>query len=263
MDINSYKKSNFGTAFFFLSKKQKEALKLIYAFCRYADDIVDDNFGNAPSLLKELREDLQNPSKDFFIKLKKVIKDFKIPKQYFFDLIDGVERDLKTPVRFETFKDLEWYIYRVAGVVGLMCIHIFGFKNKQTIEYAKNLANAIQITNILRDIGEDSKIDRLYLPLEDLKKFQVSQEDIFKKNNTYEVKKLLAFERQRTQAFYNQADKLLPKEDFKNMLAARIMGNIYKAIFERTAPCIIFEEKIKLNKFHKILIMFKTWRETK
>ena len=83
--------------------------------------------------------------------------------------------------------------------------------------------------------------------------------DILKTNNTYEVKKLLAFERQRTLDFYNQAEKLLPKEDFKNMLGARIMGNIYKAIFEKTAPCIIFEEKIKLSKFKKILIMIKTW----
>ncbi len=263
MDINSYKKSNFGSAFFFLSKEQKESLGIVYAFCRYADDIVDDNFENAPKLLKELREDLEKPTKDFFIKLEKVIKDFKIPKQYFFDLIDGVERDLKTPVRFETFKDLDWYIYRVAGVVGLMCIHIFGFKNEQTIEYAKNLASAVQMTNILRDIAEDSKINRIYLPLEDLKKFQVSQDDILKRNNTFEIKKLLAFERQRTLDFYNQAEKLLPKEDFKNMLAARIMGNIYKAIFKRTAPCIIFEEKIKLSKFNKILIMIKTWSQTK
>ena len=263
MDINSYKKSNFGLAFFFLSKEQKEALKLIYAFCRYADDIVDDNFKNAPKLLKELREDLEKPNKDFFIRLEKVIKDFKIPKQYFFDLIDGVERDLKTPVRFETFKDLDWYIYRVAGVVGLMCIYVFGFKNKQTIEYAKNLANAVQMTNILRDIAEDSKINRVYLPLEDLKKFEVPVEDILNKNNTYAVKKLLAFERQRTLDFYNQAEKLLPKEDFKNMLGARIMGNIYKAIFDKTAPCIIFENKIKLNKVQKLIILFKTWRAKK
>lgn len=263
MDINSYKKSNFGLAFFFLSKKQKEALKLVYAFCRYADDIVDDYFENAPKLLKELREDLEKPTKDFFIKLEEVIKDFKIPKQYFFDLIDGVERDLKTPVHFETFKDLQWYIYRVAGVVGLMCIHIFGFKNKKTKEYAENLACAVQMTNILRDIAEDSKIGRIYLPLEDLKKFQVSAEDILNCQNTYEVKKLLAFERIRTENFYKQAQELLPKEDFKNMLAARIMGNIYKVIFYKMKEGIIFDKKIKLSKLNKLYIVLKTWREEK
>lgn len=263
MDINSYKKSNFGAAFFFLSKEQKEALGLVYAFCRYADDIVDDNFENAPKLLAELKLNLTKPSDEFFNKLEQIIKKYSIPKEYFFDLIEGVKSDLKKPVRFETFKDLQWYIYRVAGVVGLMCIHIFGFKNKQTKDYALALANAVQMTNILRDIAEDSKINRLYLPLEDLRKFEVSVEDILNKNNSYAVKKLLAFERERTAAFYNQAQELLPKEDFKNMLGARIMGNIYKAIFDKTAPCIIFENKIKLNKIQKLIILLKTWRATK
>ncbi len=263
MDINSYKKSNFGLAFFFLSEKQKKALSIVYAFCRYADDIVDENFDNAPKLLKELREDLQNPNKDFFIKLEQVIKDFKIPKQYFFDLIDGVEYDLKRPVRFETFEGLEWYIYRVAGVVGLMCIHIFGFKNQQTKDYAITLAKAVQMTNILRDIAEDSKINRIYLPLEDLKKFKVSEEDILQIKNTEQTAILLAFERSRTEDFYTQADILLPKEDFKTMLAARIMGNIYRAIFNKTKPCKIFKHKLKLNKIQKIFTLLKTWSESK
>lgn len=263
MDINSYKKSNFGLAFAFLSKEQKEALSIIYAFCRYADDIVDDNFENAPKLLAELRKDLQTPNKDFFIKLEQVIKDFKIPKQYFFDLIDGVEYDLKNPVRFETFKNLEWYIYRVAGVVGLMCVHIFGFKNQQTKEYAVTLGKAVQMTNILRDIAEDSKINRIYLPLEDLKKFNVSEEDILQIKKTPQISNLLAFEREKTEDFYKQADIILPKEDFKTMLAARIMGNIYKAIFEKTKPCKIFKSKLKLNKIQKIFIVLKTWGESK
>ncbi|MBQ4493652.1 MAG: squalene/phytoene synthase family protein [Elusimicrobiaceae bacterium] len=263
MDTNSYKKSNFGSAFFFLSKKQKEALGLVYAFCRYADDIVDDNFENAPKLLAELKQDLITPQKKFFKNLEKVIEDYSIPKQYFFDLIDGVEYDLKKPVRFETFENLEWYIYRVAGVVGLMCIHIFGFKNQQTKQYAITLAKAVQMTNILRDIAEDSKIDRVYLPLEDLKNFKVSQEDILKTKDTPEITKLLAFERQRTEAFYKQAELLLPKEDFKNMFAARIMGNIYKAIFDKTHPCKIFKHKLKLNKIQKIFIVLKTWSNIK
>ena len=263
MDISSYKKSNFGAAFFFLSKKQKEALSLVYAFCRYADDVVDENFENAPKLLADLRTQLTKPSADFFRKLEQVIKNYAIPKQYFFDLIDGVERDLKTPVRFESFQELEWYIYRVAGVVGLMCIHIFGFKNSQTIAYAITLAKAVQMTNILRDIAQDSKINRLYLPLEDLKKFNVPAEDIFKRHNTYAVKKLLAFERQRTAAFYAQAENLLPKEDFKTMLPARIMASIYKAIFDKTKDCIIFEKKLKLNKLQKIFIILKTWSSSK
>lgn len=261
MDINSYKKSNFGPAFFFLSKKQKEALSIIYAFCRYADDIVDENFEDAPLLIADLRAELTMPKTDFFEKLEQVRQEFNIPQDYFFDLIDGVEYDLQESVRFNTFKELEWYIYRVAGVVGLMCIHIFGFKNKQTIEYAKNLASAVQMTNILRDIAEDSAIDRLYLPLEDLERFGVFIEDIFEINNNPQVKKLLEFERERTLTFYTKAELSLPNEDFKTMLPARIMGNIYRAIFDKTAPCIIFKNKLRLNKLQKIFIALKTWRE--
>ena len=263
MDISSYKKSNFGLAFSFLSKKQKEALSLIYAFCRYADDVVDDNFEQAPDLLAQIRAELTKPTMDFYFQLEEVIQDFSIPREYFFDLIEGVESDLREAVSFETFKNLEWYIYRVAGVVGLMCIHIFGFKNPQTKEYAITLAKAVQMTNILRDIAEDSKINRLYLPLEDLKKFQVPAEDILNCHNTDEIKNLLAFERQRTLDFYNKAKELLPKEDFKSMFAARIMGNVYKAIFDKMDSCRILKEKIKLNKLQKIFVILKTWRESK
>jgi phytoene synthase len=263
MDINSYKKSNFGLAFSFLSKEQREALSIVYAFCRYADDIVDDHMEQAPKLLEELRADLTMPNTEFAIQLEKVIEKFSIPKEYFFDLIDGVEYDLKTPVRFETFKDLEWYIYRVAGVVGLMCIHIFGFKNPNTKEYAITLAKAVQMTNILRDIAEDSKIGRLYLPLEDLRKFNVTQEDILQIKDTPQISKLLAFERERTEEFYTHANLILPKEDFKNMLAARVMGNVYKAIFNKTKPCKIFKHKLKLNKIQKIFVVLKTWSQPK
>ena len=263
MDINSYKKSNFGFAFSFLSKAQREALSIVYAFCRYADDIVDDHMEQAPELLAKLRADLTMPNTDFAFQLAKVIEDFYIPREYFFDLIDGVEYDLKTPVRFGTFRDLEWYIYRVASVVGLMCIHIFGFKNPQTKDYAITLGKAVQMTNILRDIAEDSKIDRIYLPLEDLIKFNVSQEDILQIKDTPQISKLLAFERERTEDLYKQADLILPKEDFKNMLAARVMGNIYRAIFDKTKPCKIFKYKLKLNKIEKIFTVLKTWSRPK
>lgn len=260
MDINSYKNSNFSSGFFFLSKEQKEALSIVYAFCRYADDAVDEHYDNAPALLSHLRAELTMADSDFSIQLAEIIEKYDIPKEYFFDLIDGVESDLRKSVCFETFNNLEWYIYRVAGVVGLMCIHIFGFTNPQTKKYATTLAKAVQMTNILRDIYQDAQMGRLYLPLEDLEKFQVPVEDIFEANNTPEVKNLIAFERQRTAEFYVQAKALLPKQDFKSMLAARIMGNIYEAIFHKMKAGIIFKKKVKLSKLTKLSIVFKTWR---
>ena len=153
----NYKKSNFGAAFFFLSKEQKEALGVIYAFCRLADDIVDDTPKTAPAQLADLTAELEQvfngkPKTELGQDLQKVIKKFPIPKQYFYDLIEGVRSDLNNPVRYQTQEKLNWYMYRVASVVGLMCIEIFGYKNPVSKKYAETLGYAVQLTNILRDI---------------------------------------------------------------------------------------------------------------
>ena len=196
---NNYKKSNFGAAFFFLSKEQKEALGIIYAFCRLADDIVDDTPQTAPAQLAELTAELEQvfngaPKTELGKDLQKVIKKFPIPQQYFYDLIEGVKSDLNTPVRYQTQEQLNWYMYRVASVVGLMCIEIFGYKNPTSKKYAETLGYAVQLTNILRDIFEDAKINRIYLPSDDLQKFKVSSEDILNLQHTAEVKNLFDFE---------------------------------------------------------------------
>lgn len=267
---NSYKKSNFGAAFFFLSQEQKEALGIIYAFCRLADDIVDDTPKTAPDQLADLTSELEQvfsgtPKTELGSDLQKVIKKFPIPKEYFYDLIDGVKSDLKTPVRCQTQEQLNWYMYRVASVVGLMCIEIFGYKNPMSKEYAITLGYAVQLTNILRDIAEDAKINRIYLPLEDLQKFKVSEEDILTLKHTAEVKNLFDFELDKAQKLYNKARKILPKEDFKTLLAARAMGAIYEEILFKLKQksCLPCEKKIKLSKLEKIWILFKTWRACK
>ncbi len=266
----SYKKSNFGAAFFFLSKEQKEALGVIYAFCRLADDIVDDTPQTAPAQLADLTAELEQvfngkPKTELGKDLQKVIKKFPVPKQYFYDLIEGVKSDLNTPVRYKTQKDLNWYMYRVASIVGLMCIEIFGYQNPASKKYAETLGYAVQLTNILRDIAEDAKINRIYLPVEDLQKFNVSPEDILTLKHTPEVKKIFAFELDKAQKLYDEARQLLPKEDFKTLLAARAMGAIYEEILLKfkKEPCLPCQKKIKLSKLKKLLILFKTWRENK
>ena len=267
---NSYKKSNFGAAFFFLNKEQKEALGIIYAFCRLADDIVDDDPQTAPSQLANLTLELDQvfsgaPKTELGKDLRSVIQKFPIPKEYFYDLIEGVKSDLKTPVRCQTEKDLNWYMYRVASIVGLMCIEIFGYKNPISKKYAETLGYAVQLTNILRDIAEDAKINRIYLPLEDLQKFKVSPEDILTLRHTEEVKKLFDFELDKAQKLYDDARKILPKEDFKTLLTARAMGAIYeKILFKlKQQACLPCEKKLKLSKLQKLLILLKTWREIK
>lgn len=265
---NGYKKSNFGAAFFFLSKQQKEALGIVYAFCRLADDIVDDTPQTAPQQLKELRTEIelvfQNKAQTELGKdLQKVLAIYPIPKEYFLGLLEGVESDLKTPVRYKTQEDLNWYMYRVASIVGLMCIEIFGYKNPRSKEYAVKLGYAVQLTNILRDICEDSKIGRLYLPLEDLQKFGVEEADILGLKHIEKIQKLLAFEADKAQKLYDEARNLLPKEDFKTLLTARAMGAIYEEILLRfkQKSCAVQEKKIKLSKVAKLLVLFKTWSE--
>lgn len=267
---NSYKKSNFGAAFFFLSKEQKEALGIIYGFCRLADDIVDDTPKTAPQQLADLREETElvfkgMPKTEMGRDLRKILHRFPIPKEYFFSLIEGVERDLKTPVRVKTQEELNWYMYRVASIVGLMCIEIFGYKNPLTKEYAVTLGYAVQLTNILRDVREDAKINRIYLPLEDLKNFQITEEDFLTFKQSENMRKLFAFEIDKTRKLYDKARQILPKEDFKTLLAARAMGAIYEEILFKIKQraCLPAENKIKLSKSDKLFILLKTWRAVK
>ena len=263
----AYKKSNFGGAFFFLPKEKKQALSVIYAFCRLADDIVDEGFSDTEQKLADLRKELDNvyadcPQTELGQELSKAVKRFNIPKQYLSDLLDGCERDLKTPVRYESFGDLQWYMYRVASSVGLMCIKIFGYKNERTEKYAVALGYAVQLTNIIRDVGEDAKINRIYIPKLDMESFGVKEEDILRLKDNRRTKALLFFETQKAQELFIQAEKLLPKEDFKAMLPARAMGNTYKAILAKliARPCRLGDKKIKLSKIEKIKILFNTWR---
>lgn len=266
-NLSSYKKSNFAGAFFFLSKQKKQALGCVYAFCRLADDIVDEGLPDAKERLASLRTELDNiynanAKTDLGRQLARAVKNFSIPKQYFSDLIEGCERDLQPAVRYETFGDLQWYTYRVAAVVGLMCIKIFGYKNKETQNYAVALGHAVQLTNIIRDVAEDAKINRIYIPKQDMEIFGVSQEDILQLKDTRKTAALLFFEAQKAQEMFTKAEQILPKEDFKSMLAARAMGNIYKAILNKlmARPCRLGDKKIKLNKVEKLVILFKTWR---
>ena len=263
---NSYKRSNFGAAFFFLSKEQRKALSTVYAFCRMADDIVDDTPETAPQQLMALRKEIdlvfQNKAGTELGKdLQIVVSKYAIPKGYFLGLLEGVGSDVKTLVRFKTQEDLNWYMYRVASIVGLMCIEIFGYKNPLSKEYAITLGYAVQLTNILRDICEDAKINRLYLPLEDLEKFKIKETDILAIKQSEEIKKLLAFEAQKAHVLYDKAREILPQEDFKTLLPARAMGAIYEEILSKfkQKSCTLQEKKIKLSKVTKLLILFRTW----
>jgi phytoene synthase len=262
----SYKKSNFGAAFFFLDKKQKAALGAVYAFCRTADDTVDGCLPDAPARLAALRADIENifagragnaPA------LAAAVREYGLPKIYFTDLLDGMVRDLQAPVRFGTYEDLRWYMFRAAGVVGLMCIEIFGCKSRQARAYAAALGEAVQFTNILRDIEEDATAGRIYIPAEDLQKFSLTQTDLLQPARAAaRLRQLMAFEFERARGLYARAAALLPEEDFAALLPARVMGGIYRAVLEKLqkTPCRFNGKKVKLNKLEKLYILYKIWR---
>jgi len=251
-----------------LPSEKREAMNTVYAYCRTTDDIVDsenETVENRESVLndweKELRLALEgNSNIDLLNELGKQIERFNIPIQPFFDLIKGMRMDL-TKKRYSTFEELKEYCYKVASTVGLMTIPIFGYKNKATIEYAKNLGIALQLTNIIRDIKVDAEQDRIYIPEEDLKNFNYSEEDL--KNNLYNENfiKLMKFEIERAKSFYNKANANLTNEDKGALFSARAMQHIYERLLQKIEAenYNVFKKKINVSKRNKIFISLCVW----
>jgi phytoene synthase len=259
--------SSFSVSFFFLPKQKRRAIRSIYAFCRHSDDIADQEVSSTEKRqqLDAWRKELDlcysgEPSIPIMKDLKECVLKYNIPKEYFEQLILGVEMDLENN-RYQTFDDLYLYCYRVASIVGLMCIEVFEYTDPETKKYAEYLGIALQLTNILRDVGDDAAMDRIYIPLEDLKNFEVEEQDILNKKYTPQFSNLAANYAKRAEDYYQKASYSLPTEDRKNMLAAQMMGQVYHSVLERiqTNEFQVFEGRISLSKFQKLLIGFQVW----
>lgn len=270
--------SNFLSSFWFLPPSKRKALVDIYAFCRITDDIVDlaDDNGN----VAEARTNIQDWSRQTKLAAQgdatvhPVLRNlsitanlYRIPDALFFELIEGVSMDLDRKT-YETFAQLRTYCYKVASVVGLMCLEVFQYKNEKSKEFAVDLGLAFQLTNILRDVKTDAKRGRVYLPDEDLKRFSLTQADVLAlvNSDTFGEKKksfydLFAFEIERAENYYASAKKLLPKEDRPNMAAAEVMSSVYHSILEKikTDPEIILHGKVKVTKLEGIWRVFMGW----
>ena len=237
-EITRRSTSNFYYAFMLLPAERRRALHAVYAFCRFIDDIADDeSTGDAASLLSHWREELDRvysgtPTRAISRALADTARQFNIPRKYFEDIIAGVEMDL-TRKRFANFEDLRLYCYRVASAVGLICIEIFGYTNPAARTYAEKLGIAFQITNILRDVKEDAGRNRIYLPLEDLARFGVTEDEILHRVYSPNFVRLMEFEAARAQEFYREAEAALPAEDRSSLLTAEAMRLIYGALLER------------------------------
>lgn len=263
--ITKQSKSSFYYAFSILPKEKREAIYTLYAFCRQTDDIADSN----EMLLKkqrtldywekELFRQFNYQSNTRFLKLWKIAEKFRIPLDLFLELIKGVRMDLLN-VRFQSFEDLISYCYRVASVVGLMSIQIFGYKDERVKSYAINLGIALQLTNIMRDVGTDADMGRVYLPIEDLERFGLSEQDILKKKNFPAFTRLMEYQYERAEYFYHTADKALPVGERKNMLPSQIMKNIYHHLLTlmEKKHFNVLHNKLEIPTFVKLSIAFKT-----
>ena len=264
-EITKSSQSNLALAFFALSKDRKEAITVFYAFCRVVDDIADSTSlseSERCSRLNTWKEALVHPVANedpFATELRAVIAKYEIPVVYFQEIIAGVEMDL-TPRRYATFADLRLYCYRVASAVGLVSIEIFGYRNPGCREYAESLGLALQLTNILRDIGEDyANGQRIYLPTEELERFAYSEEDIARQHYSPAFLALANFQADRAFAYFKEAAERLPKEDRKSMIAAEIMAGIYSGILWKMKRdgFRVLSKRYRLSRWEKMAIVLR------
>lgn len=262
--------TSFYYAFFALPPDKRRAIVAVWDFCRAVDDAVDEatesEARRAADALNEWREELKalyegrSPSTPQGRQLLPFITQFTLPRSAFEDLIDGVAMDLEQR-RYETFDALRQYCLRVASAVGLICVEIFGYRNVQTRDYAIDLGMALQLTNIIRDISPDIRRGRLYIPLEDMRRFEVTEDDLRAGAPTEKVRRLLAFQADRARHFYGKADATLPKPDERGLVAARIMSAIYADLLKsiERAGYDVFSRRIRVARPRQGMIAALTW----
>lgn len=262
--------SNFYYSFLFLPRARREAMYAVYAFCREVDSAVDDAPpGTDPhQALHRWREELASayhgtPTYPVAVSLAEHARRLAIPQEYFEELIAGVEMDLTTS-RYATFDDLYRYCYRVASVVGLICLHVFGTRSPLARDYAVNLGVAFQLTNILRDLGPDADRGRIYLPQEDLTRFRYPETDLLARTSTPQFLDLMRFESARVREFYEKARvaaEALPPADRRALRVAEIMRGVYASILDRieASGYRVFGPRISLTPPHRMAIAVEVW----
>ncbi|HPO55931.1 MAG TPA: presqualene diphosphate synthase HpnD [Ignavibacteriaceae bacterium] len=267
-NISKNSKSSFYYAFNLLPAAKRDAMNTVYAFCRKTDDIVDEDVMSQEmksQTLTKWRSEFENALKgdseySLLNTLGTTIAQFNIPLDPFFNLIKGMEMDLNYN-RYENFEDLRLYCYRVASTVGLMCIEIFGYKHKSAKDFAENLGIALQLTNILRDIKKDALKNRIYLPREDLRRFNYSEEELLTSVYNNNFVSLMRFEVERANIYFDKATRLLHMDDKVSMFAARAMQHIYHRLLDRIVEnnYDIFSNHVKVSKFEKVGIALGVW----
>jgi phytoene synthase len=265
-------KSNFYYAFLFLPPRKREALEAVYAYCRLVDDVVDEE-ADVPTKLAGIarwRRELDAvygtavPTHPVSIKLRQAIAWFPIRREDMEAVIDGCAMDVEIH-RYQTWDELHTYCYRVASAVGLMCIEIFGYSTLQAREYAVDLGIALQLTNILRDVAEDARRGRIYLPAEELAAFGVDERDLIEGRRTPELVRLMRHNAARARAHYLRARAAIGEPERRQLVIAEIMGGIYHALLERLEATgfDVFGPKTTVTRSRKMAIALGKFAEAK
>src|SRR5262245_16538725 len=255
--------SNFYYAFLFLPRRKREAMYALYAFCRTVDDAVDQGGGSPGEqrrVLAEWRAELRRAyqgraTQPIAERLAERIRDFPMPREHLEAILDGVEMDIDKR-RYASFEELYEYCYRVAAAVGLASIEIFGYSDLRARDYAVNLGIALQLTNIMRDLKTDAERGRIYLPLDELRRFGYSEDDLLRGRYTQAYLELMRFQADRTHAYYRAARAALPRVDRRRLAAAEIMGVIYRALLRaiEARRFRVFERRIRLSTSRRLAL---------
>ncbi len=268
--ITSKSKSNLALGLMVLPRDRRQDMTVFYAFCRIVDDIADEP--STPADMRRAQLDAWRKSLDGAFEgepplareVRALIAKYRIPVAHFHEIIAGMEMDF-AGARYRTFEDLRLYCYRVASAVGLVSIEIFGCKNPRSRDYALNLGLALQLTNIIRDVGEDwVNGNRVYLPLEEMERFHYSMDDLDARRQNEAFDKLIKFQSARAREFYTLAEAAFTGEDARALVAAEIMRNIYKKLLGKmeSGGFRVLEQRYSIGKPGKfaVIIRVRCWR---
>jgi phytoene synthase len=268
--ITQKSRSNLTLGFLFLPRAKQDAMSALYAFCREVDDVADNEAVPESERREQLaawRVDVRlacsNGQPRFAVnrELQPAIVRYGLKFEHFEELIRGVEMDLEIK-RYNTYEDLELYCYRVASVVGLLSIEIFGYRNAACHDYAVYLGKALQLTNILRDVRTDAERGRIYIPLSELARFNVQEAEILRFEYSARFRELAASVAARARDFYQRARETLPTEDRRAMVAAELMGSVYWRLLrklERQQFDVFGPTPTRLTKGQKLLLVLRSW----
>ena len=259
--------SSFYYSFLFLPPDRRRAITALYAFCREVDDVVDEcaDAGVARTKLAWWREEIKSiyhgtPHHPVALALAEVVGPYGLDESHLEEIIDGMAMDLEYNA-YPDFDSLKMYCHRVAGVVGILSAKIFGYQDDRTLEYAENLGIALQLTNIIRDVGEDARRNRIYLPLHEMAEHVVTSDDVLNGRETENFTKLMAVQVERAKRYYDAAFARLPSVDRKAQRPGLVMAAIYRTLLDEIERdgCHVLSQRTALTPIRKLWIAWKTW----